>query len=358
VYSKIRIENFRGIELLEVDGLRPINIIVGRNNSGKSTFLEALFLLGAATEPHLTSTLAQLRGQRQADGDTDSLWRPLFHNLDRDSTIKIQGQWADESRARELLIQAVKNTEIEISSTKQGIQPSGVSSVGRDFPVGRLDYTYTDGLGEEKQTFARFDLQTGGIHARPSMREDLVSTTLVSARFHPGQLEDLHLFSALIKRKQEGDVLDALRLIEPALERIEVLSEPGGPSFYLDLGLDSLIPLALSGEGIVRLFSIVVELISSRNGVFLIDEIDNGLHHSVMTKLWRLLGVLVEKYNVQVFATTHSDEMMRSALEAFSGTEGKLGLFRIDKRLDRHNMLGYSDEAMEAVLEVPFEVRG
>ena len=91
-----------------------------------------------------------------------------------------------------------------------------------------------------------------------------------------------------MKRKQERDVLEALRLIEPAVQRIEVLSEPGGPSLYLDLGLDALGPLAVCGEGIVRLFSIIVELIASRNGVLLIDEIDNGLHYTVMPKLWKL----------------------------------------------------------------------
>jgi AAA15 family ATPase/GTPase len=152
--------------------------------------------------------------------------------------------------------------------------------------------------------------------------------------------------------------MDAVRLVERAVQRIEVLSEPGGPLLYVDLGLESLIPLAVCGEGFVRLFSIVVELIASRKGVLLIDEIDNGLHYSVMPNLWKLLRVLVEKHQVQLFGTTHNDEMMRSALEAFAGTEGTLGLFRIDQRGDRHLMVGYSDEALEAVRDVPFEVRG
>ena len=358
MYSRILIENFRGIGRLEVDGLRPINIIVGRNNCGKSTFLEALFLLGAATEPHLTSTLAQLRGQRQVNGATDALWRPLFRNLDPRAPIKIQGHWEAELLGRELLIQASQDSPTVFDSSSQTIEGSGSSSVGRDFPVGRLEYEYTDGLGNKKDSFARYDPQTGGIHSRPVMREDHVITTLLSARFFPGQLEDLHLFSTLVKRKQEGDVLEALRLIEPALERIEVLSEPGGPSLYLDIGLDALVPLAVCGEGIVRLFSIIVELIASRNGGLLIDEIDNGLHYTVMPKLWELLGSLVEKHHVQVFATTHNDELMRSALEVFAGKEGVLGLFRIDRRGDRHVMVGYDDEAMEAVLETHFEVRG
>ena len=108
----------------------------------------------------------------------------------------------------------------------------------------------------------------------------------------------------------------------------------------------------------VRMFSIILELISSRNGVLLIDEIDNGLHYRVMPKLWKLLGALVEKHDVQIFATTHNDDMMRSALEGFSGKEGMLGLFRIDKRGERHVMVSYSEEAMKGILEDHFEVRG
>jgi AAA15 family ATPase/GTPase len=77
-----------------------------------------------------------------------------------------------------------------------------------------------------------------------------------------------------------------------------------------------------------------------------------------MQPLWSLLKTLSVKHNVQIFGTTHNDEMMRSALEAFAGTEGTLGLFRIDRRGDRHVMVGYSDETLEAVREVPFEVKG
>ena len=50
--------------------------------------------------------------------------------------------------------------------------------------------------------------------------------------------------------------------------------------------------------------------------------------------------------------------MMRSALEGFSGTEDMLGLFRIDKRGERHVMVSYSEEAMKGILEDHFEVRG
>ena len=70
------------------------------------------------------------------------------------------------------------------------------------------------------------------------------------------------------------------------------------------------------------------------------------------------LDALAEKHQVQVFGTTHNDDIIRSALEDFVDKEGTLGLFRIDKRGDRHVMVAYSDEAMKGVLEDHFEVRG
>lgn len=217
VYSSILIENLRGIGRLEVDGLRPINIILGRNNSGKSTFLEALFLLGAATEPYLTSTLAHLRGQRQANGSHDVLWRPLFRNLDSRSPIKIQGHWAAEAQRRELHIQAAETSPTANGTKTETIEGSGSSSVRRGFAIGRLEYEYIDGSGNSTNGSVRSDPDSRVIQATTDMREDLVNTTFLSARFFPGQLEDLHLFSTLVKWKQEGDVLDALRLIEPAV---------------------------------------------------------------------------------------------------------------------------------------------
>ena len=137
-----------------------------------------------------------------------------------------------------------------------------------------------------------------------------------------------------------------------ASKRIEVLSEPSGPSIYLDIGLDTLVPLAVCGEGMVRLFSIILELVASRNGVLLIDEIDNGLHYSVMPKLWELLGELVEKHQVQVFGTTHNDDIMRSALEAFAGQRGDARTIpdRQARRPSRHGRLQRGSD--EGVLEI------
>ncbi len=358
MYSRISIKNFRGIGSLEVDGIRRINLIVGRNNSGKTSFLEALFLLGGATNPQSPTSLGQLRGQRWGGTPPDPVWRPLFRNLDPRTPIEIMGQRVEEQRGRSLKIEA-----LEVSTFADSYEPSlggdaGVSAATQDFDIGSLKLRYVGAVGLEVITSAIFDPMSGNINASSKDRDDLVRTTMLSARAYSSLKRDAQQFSFLLKIKQEHDVLDGIRIIDSSVQRIEVVSEPSGPSIYLDVGLETLVPLAVGGEGLVRLFSIIVELTASRNGVLLIDEIDNGLHHSVMADLWHVLGELAEKHNVQVFGTTHNDDMMRSALEAFAGKEGMLGLFRIDKRGDRHVMVSYSEEAMKGILEDAFEVRG
>lgn len=112
-----------------------------------------------------------------------------------------------------------------------------------------------------------------------------------------------------------------MKLVEPRTQGIDVLSESGGVSVvYIDVGLPSLLPLASAGEGFVRLFALIMGVTASGEGVLLVDEIDNGLHHSVMRKFWGLLRKMVAQHDVQVFATTHNEELLEQAMDKSSGT--------------------------------------
>ncbi len=358
MYTRISIKNFRAIASLEATDLRPINLIVGRNNCAKTTFLEALFLLGGAPDPRLPTTLGILRGQRLNRISSDQFWRPLFHNFNPGVLVNICGIWNGQPQQRNLEIEALLEQSPTGLTGFSGGEDVGVASTMPDLAVHELHLATTGMDGRESSGSAIFESNEGRIRYQGRRGKDMPPTTFLSARRYPSSAHEARRLSAILKNKEDRLVTEALRLIGPDVQRVEVVLDADEPSVYLDIGLPSLVPLSVSGEGMVRLFSIIVELIESRDGVLLIDEIDNGLHHTVMPKLWKLLGELVQKHHVQVFGTTHNDEMMRLALEAFAGTEGTLGLFRIDKRGDRHVMVGYSDEAMEAVLEIPYEVRG
>jgi len=59
------------------------------------------------------------------------------------------------------------------------------------------------------------------------------------------------------------------------------------------------------------MLAIALALIQARGGLLLIDEIDTGLHYSVMGDMWRLVVEAAQRSDVQVFATTHSLDCLR-----------------------------------------------
>lgn len=354
MFRQIEIENFRGIERLALDDLRRINLFVGRNNSGKTTVLEAVFLLCGGADAALPTRLARLRGQPRALEDDDAVWRPLFHRFDSARPIEVRGRWSvDDSLRRLVATAAERSAGDEAGGADIG---SGIVSTANGETIGGLRLHYFAGGAEPMESFVSAPPTPSD--ARPRRKDSAVRSTFLSARSQPGFARDAMHYSVLVKSKQEQDVLEAVRLVEPAVQRIEVLSEAGGPDVYVDVGLEALVPLAACGDGFVRLFSIVLELIGCRGGVLLVDEIDDGLHHSVLGDVWRLLGELSRRHDVQIFATTHDDELLQSAIEAFKDDAQTLGLFRIDRRGSGHAIASYDAQSQQAILASAFEVRG
>jgi AAA domain, putative AbiEii toxin, Type IV TA system/AAA ATPase domain len=355
MYTSIRIENFRSIEHLNLDGLKRVNLFVGKNNSGKTSLLESVFLLGGATTPALTMTIGNLRGQRfnPSHPDPDPIWRAMFARFDPKTEIEIAGRRAGEEVDRRLTITA------EVAGAEYlATEDIGVAHAADEPVVTAVVLHYEDAKGGGHIGSATIDPQTGRLIAQASPRDDQVRTIFVSARSLSTLARDTEQFGYLLKMKRDHEVLDALRLVEPGVRRIEVVPEAGASTIYADVGLPALVPLLVCGEGVVRLFSIAVELTAARGGALLVDEIDNGLHHSVMDQFWEKLGDLAREHDVQIFATTHNDELLRSALAAFGGEYTDLALYRLDREGGRVKAVRYSEEALQAVQEVGFEVRG
>jgi len=114
------------------------------------------------------------------------------------------------------------------------------------------------------------------------------------------------------------------------------------------------------GEGMTRLFSLVVGIGNAPDGVVLVDEVENGLHHSVLPKVWRAIAEAARQFEVQVFATTHSLECIEAAHRAFDEDLGFECDFRLH-RLERVNgdivAKTYDRDALRAALEMGLEVR-
>ncbi len=133
----------------------------------------------------------------------------------------------------------------------------------------------------------------------------------------------------------------------------------GKPIFHGDIGSDRLLPLPMMGEGMVRLLSFILRIANAPDGVVLIDEIENGLHYSILPKLWSVIGKMAKKYNTQVFATTHSLECIKAAHQAFSNEDTyDFRVHRLQFSKDGEvDAVTHDRDDLEAAFEIGIEVR-
>ncbi len=147
-------------------------------------------------------------------------------------------------------------------------------------------------------------------------------------------------------------------MLEPRLKRLAMVMLAGQPVLHGDIGTGRLLPLPVMGEGMIRLASLALFVANAPNGVVLVDEIENGLHWTVLTKVWTAIADAAREFNTQIFATTHSHECIVAAHNAF--VESGLYDFRLH-RIDRTDggirAVTYDEETLAAAIEINLEVR-
>ena len=111
--------------------------------------------------------------------------------------------------------------------------------------------------------------------------------------------------------------MEILQHIEPRIKSIAVLKS----GVNVDIGLNRLVPINMLGDGIRKLLAIITSLYECKKGLVLIDEIDNGMHFSSLSSLWKAIIKTANLLDVQVFATTHNIESLQSLNKVLSDSE-------------------------------------
>jgi hypothetical protein len=179
--------------------------------------------------------------------------------------------------------------------------------------------------------------------------------------------EVLSLFDQVVLTPEEDLLVDALRTIEPNIERIASLGSDRsrfasgvrqGNIVVKLLNHRDRIPIGSMGDGIWRMLGIALSLVNAKNGILLIDEIDTGLHYSVLSKMWHLVKTTSERLNIQVFATTHSRDCYES-LASISRDEISEGSCVTIQRVERNTRIAisFSEQEIVAASERGIEVR-
>lgn len=371
VYTSFTIERLRGIERLELTDLTQVNLISGRNSSGKSAVLEALFLHGAG--PHAgelaLNVLAPLRSgvptTIDPSGESDP-WISFFLNQDPENAIRVAGDFTREQVEVQLTLDAARRAKGIVAYSQPG-QSSPTYSLGvritedHSKPRSYVQSVTAQPISPATPLIGNLAFQFNSLNFNLEPPAEVSLPVLILAgRSRTPQQELARRFSNLKLQRRDEDFLEAMRIIEPRLRSIEVLISNNQPTLHADIGIGSLLPLQLLGEGTIILADIMMGIFTVRNGVILIDEIENGVHYSILRDFWHHIGRAARKASVQVFATTHSRECLIAAHTALSNWPNYLSLLRLIPGKERSaaaSVVRYDHDTLESALDLDLDVR-
>jgi predicted ATPase len=345
--NSLSIEGFRCFESFRLRNLGRINLLVGRNNSGKTSVLEAIQLLTSDTplkalRDSLLSRgeymLSEERGRRRDPRDLDIKHLFAGHTLCEGSSFSLSAETAQGTNKIAMKIEETDwpakqdhplypsvNGDSEdlpgiLLSIRLGNNPDEVLKIPLSSEYG-LPITYVDRLRKDPKNL---EYRTRFVPSSSLTRENMIE-----------------LFDEVVLQPEEAFIIEALQAIEPNIERIAAFGVDNFPAratrggFVVRLkGNEQRIPIGSMGDGIWRMLGLTLAIVNARNGYLLIDEIDTGLHFTAMANLWNLLWHASNRLNVQVFATTHSSDCWKS-LETISDqslpTDNSVTIHRIER---------------------------
>jgi len=360
MYHSFKVSNFRCFQEFSISNLKRINLIAGVNNVGKTTLLEALFLHCGAYNPQLTMILNALRGIESITFEFGQIgetpWDSFFIEHDATKQIQLVGEDKETGR-RELKLKIVRRHE-DFNKITQFIQhnlnETEVNSLSSESPQ-VLELQYQDNRGKGSYYLI---MDQKGIRGIPIPPSPPFPAIFLSSRVRIPMKVDAERFGKLEIKGQLNILTKALQVIEPRLNRLTVIVSGGDPIIHGDIGLNRLVPIPLMGEGMTRLTSLVLAIGNSQNGVIMVDEIENGLHHSILPKVWRVIGEVANQFNVQIFATTHSLECIIAAYNAFEKTDPyEFCLHRLERINENIRDVTYNKESLAAAIETGLEMR-
>ncbi len=290
--QNIHIQNFRCFEDFKAEGFERINLIGGKNNSGKSCLLEGIAMLSNSFK---LKELVTLRGEQAAE----------IRNIKSTSTItRITPFLPNNDNTNDFFC----DTSNTISNTN-----------------GNLNITYIT----QENELPRIDI-----------------------------LKSFDVFDEkLIKHK----IIEILKIIDSRIEDIRTFKTKEG--LWFKKFNEEYQPIVFYGDAtkkIIKYFTSFFEkkisignfITSNDDSILLIDEIENGIHYTAHKEFWQHLFKLCKELNVQVFATTHSLEMIK-AFNEVALEEGEASYFEMMRNeVDNIELLKHPPQILQEEFEL------
>jgi predicted ATPase len=374
----LHIKNYRNLKELKIDSVDQINLITGKNSTGKSTILEAIAIYASRGDLHCILQLLAERGEyfRQPEYSRElsihtlsSLFTDRIIDFSTESTILIQGKTGNITSCAStplpdkfVGLRFVKYVD-ELQKTEQGdnivkrriLSADECHTAEADSSKIGFEVTVDGNLVvpvDIDSIFPRYKHQS----PRAENKFQFIKTGNIDGEING------ELFDNIALTPKEQYVVDALKIVEPQVERIAFVKVENSQARSAVVRLSEateVFPLKSMGDGINRILTIILALVNAEGGFLLVDEFENGLHYSVQEKLWKIIFKLATRLHVQVFATTHSRDCI-SAFEKVvnspeSSATGKL--IRLDNVNGSIRQVEFRPDELKVADEQEIEIR-
>jgi AAA15 family ATPase/GTPase len=359
LFKDLKVSNFRGFKDVELKNLSKINVIVGTNNTGKTTLLEAFFVATGIGSAELTSRLSLFRGIK----DVKMGWTSMYSNCNIDDSIHLSAHLLKPKQHRKLEITPLY--ESEETGKEVTVDKLSTSSVGSSFRT-KMEYNglkysiqVKDAHSDKFKSYEsimktaenRLTMKHATKYTEKMKAVMICPRTIITEIGLAKHIEDLQV------EKSFDHVLDALQSVEPSLQDI-TLGTDG--AILCDIGLERMVPLGVLGNGISRMLHTLAAFVDARSGLLLIDEIENGLHHSALDKYWSAILRSASQMQTQLVCTTHSMECINVLCKVLKESDmsiDDLTVYRVEKNNQTHSIIDYSGKELDLAMENNWEVR-
>jgi AAA15 family ATPase/GTPase len=283
-FSEISIIRYRKLNSIKLRNVSQVNLIVGANNSGKTTLLESIYLLANLNNLNGVLELERLRGR--------------FNST-------ISSQWIDRNfKGADFKVEGVFNSKQVTFGIRQEVSEEPMNKAGYLSSIAVeaiVEGASFDGLIHLfSNRNAEFNFSQSRMLCRVAFSSPYRSNSELLLRAH----------SDAIIEKQFDNIVNFIHdNLDDGIQKIELLGKEQEFRFYVDsTEFKQSLDLTKYGEGLQRIFEIALLMVYCRNGILCIDELETAIHRSLLLKFTAFIEKFARDMNVQVFASTHSKE--------------------------------------------------
>lgn len=356
--NKISIENLRSFARVEVDQLARFNVFLGRNGVGKTTLLEAFSIAASGGNPLAVMATCRRRDLPPANPQSDLALRSIFHN----GRPKLSPRISFVSDGDECEVTIEPRFEFKSSDGAVEMQ-SNTSETTEESQIVGLSIAFRVGTKSGRQSFqvSRDSSRPRGtieFTERSGPAIPVPSAFTVQARQATSATETADMLGRLFQRGKEDLFLKFMSVIRDDIIAVNSSVRAGETVISIKTKSGTRL-LNEMGDGFCRLALFATGILGGRCKLIDVDEIDSGLHRSIMPSVWQGLRELAKSQSFQLVSTTHNEGMLETALDSFEDAQDEIAVFRLDPDIvGQPRVVRYSWEELKYSVESGVDPRG